>query len=105
MHGKGKYTYKNGDVFEGSYVAGKKHGFGSFAPVGNDTASRMQRSPARLRSKIVGLLLRWVCFRKWGMTNAERHAKMALVSWQITPMGRRWRRELQCYSTDRVRGS
>ena len=29
-HGKGKYTYSNGDVYEGNYVDDKKHGYGVF---------------------------------------------------------------------------
>jgi hypothetical protein len=28
MHGKGKYTYKNGDVYEGDFAKGNPHGKG-----------------------------------------------------------------------------
>jgi len=29
-HGKGKYTWPNGDVYEGDFVDDKKHGKGKF---------------------------------------------------------------------------
>ena len=29
-HGKGKYTSKEGDIFEGFYMNGKKNGYGTY---------------------------------------------------------------------------
>jgi len=30
MHGKGRYTWKDGRAYEGEYVDDKKHGFGVY---------------------------------------------------------------------------
>ena len=30
FHGKGKYTYVNGDYYEGEWLNDKEHGFGLF---------------------------------------------------------------------------
>jgi hypothetical protein len=51
MHGKGKYTYGNGETFEGSYVAGKKHGLGTFSPNGAPPLPAVFRGTSPIRKR------------------------------------------------------
>ena len=36
MHGKGIYTYANGDIYEGEFKNGKKNGIGRFKWINGD---------------------------------------------------------------------
>ena len=75
MHGHGTYTYTNGDVYEGEYQSGKKHGRDTYTYA--DGATEVGRYEA---VQDVGEAAKWSATRKeaWRVQDGQVGAAISL---------------------------
>ena len=61
MHGYGRYTWKDGRVYEGYYVNDKKHGKGTFYEIDGRVFEGEWRGGKRTGRGKIRLKKRWTC--------------------------------------------